>query len=322
MAERMKAYLGLALTIPALLLVIMGWTVSHAESRLGLSDPSSDLVVQKTGIWYNKIGGNLLALTYHTIHICTILHPFQPSFHQNLQEKQLLLAYFPSILTSKQEDMADQRDQSALPLSTEPACSIANTDEESATLHSSQSQEPRRKKRIKTLVLVAFSLTILRARTPKYRLNSISIEDLNLTNSSGSPSFNMKFNAEVAIKNRNFGPYRFRDCYMTFSYRGKRVGEAIITEASAKVLSTKKIVVRLNVTSNAVSSDQSLGRDIASGRLVLTSRSEMRGQVDLMKLKVLKKDRTARMNCSMTTKVMIVASTPFTNERCDHAAYT
>lgn len=152
---------------------------------------------------------------------------------------------------------------------------------------------------IHSIIIVTLDLTIFRIRTPKYRLKSVTMDNLVVSTSTNSPSFRMKLDADVTIKNKNFGPYKYHDCYMTLSYRGKRVGEAFIKEAGAKALSTKVLKVSLNVTYSAGSDGSSLRNDISSGSLGLSSKSEMRGQVEV--LKVLKRDnKYPKMDCSIT----------------------
>lgn len=108
----------------------------------------------------------------------------------------------------------------------------------------------------------------------------------------------MRLNASVTIKNNNFGPYKYHDCYMTLAYRGQRVGEGIIEGASAKALSTKTLKVSLNASYDAVGSGDSrlLRSDISSGLLEMNFRSEMRGQVEVLKV-VKRKDKYLMLDC-------------------------
>lgn len=191
----------------------------------------------------------------------------------------------------------------------------ANMNIESATTGPMPSQDqPSRPRRSRTkivlliailiithaIVIVTLDLTIFKVRTPKYRFNSVSLTDLSTNSSTTSSSFHMKLNAEVTIKNKNFGPYKYQDCYLTIFYRGRSVGEVVVKEASVKTLSTKKMMLGINVTysESAVSGNSNLKNDISSGALIMSSKSEMRGQVKL--LKILAKDRQLKMQCTMS----------------------
>ncbi|KAA8539982.1 hypothetical protein F0562_026674 [Nyssa sinensis] len=196
----------------------------------------------------------------------------------------------------------------ACPPATAEGLSVGRTDIESATV---QSKELRRKQRMKwavyfaafivfqTIDLVVFELTVMRVKSPNYRLRSITIDNLTIGNATtaNSPSFNMSFTAEFTIKNKNFGPFKFENSNITFSYRGRPVGAALISPATAGFLSTKKMSVGFIVSSNAAATDSNL----ASGELTLNSYSKVRGKVLL--LKVLERKKSAEMKCTMTVNL-------------------
>ncbi|KAK9292175.1 hypothetical protein L1049_020135 [Liquidambar formosana] len=111
-----------------------------------------------------------------------------------------------------------EKDQQQVYHPSAPANGEAKSDEESGMVLSEL--ELRRKCRIKCLayvaafavfqiiVILAFSLTVMRVKNPSFRLRSVTIEDLTV-GSPNSPSFNMRFNAEVGVKNTNFGDFKF-----------------------------------------------------------------------------------------------------------------
>ncbi|WRX28462.1 Late embryogenesis abundant protein [Theobroma cacao] len=176
-----------------------------------------------------------------------------------------------------------------------------------------QSKELKRKKRMKCLAYVAafvifqtaiilvFALTVMRIKNPKFRIRSVLVDDLTFNNS--SPSFNMKFIAQVTVKNTNFGHYKFENSTVTFAYKGSQVGEALVTKgrARARARSTKKMNVTMDLNSNGVANDSDLGSDLNSGFLTLTSQSILNGKVHLMK--VIKKKKSVEMNCTMTVNL-------------------
>lgn len=188
----------------------------------------------------------------------------------------------------------------------------ANTNMESAATGSMASQHhPSRPRRsltriilfvvvliiVHAIVIIILDMTIFKVRTPKYRFNSVSLTDVSTNSSTTSSSFSMKLNAQVTIKNKNFGPYEYQDCYLTISYRGRSVGEVVVKEAKVKTLSTKKLTLDINVT-HAASGNSNLKNDISSGALIMGSKSEMRGQVKL--LKIIAKDKQPKMQCTMS----------------------
>ncbi|PIN20091.1 hypothetical protein CDL12_07226 [Handroanthus impetiginosus] len=170
------------------------------------------------------------------------------------------------------------------------------------------SQNLRRKKHLKLaafiVLLIVFHAaiitildrTILKIRSPKYKLTTINIENLFVNNSTNSPSFSMDLETEIAFRNRNFGPYNFEFGYLTFSYIGTRVGDAVVESSKVKMYSSKTVNLKVKINSKSVKEKSNLGKDIGNGRLMLKVDSELRGQVGLMK--VFKNYRGVKLNCS------------------------
>ena len=172
------------------------------------------------------------------------------------------------------------------------------------------SDELRRKKRIKlaiyiaafavfqTIVILVFALTVMRVKTPKVRLGTnITFQNFN-TGTQASPSFDLSFTTQVGIKNTNFGPYKYDSTIATFMYQGVTIGQVTIPKGKAGLRSTKKVTVTVNVNSNALSSTTGLGSELGAGVLTLNGQAKLSGKVELMF--VMKKKKSAEMNCSMT----------------------
>ncbi|KAA8539974.1 hypothetical protein F0562_026666 [Nyssa sinensis] len=143
----------------------------------------------------------------------------------------------------------------------------------------------------------AFVLLVMRIRDPKVRFREVTVENLTVNSSSSSPSFTMSLNALVTVKNTNFGHFKFDNSTATISYRGTPVGETVITKARARARSTKKLNITVTVQSDKVSSDSQLGADISARKLTLTSQATLSGKIHLFK--VIKKKKSAQMNCTM-----------------------
>uniref|UniRef100_A0A2N9HUD8 Late embryogenesis abundant protein LEA-2 subgroup domain-containing protein n=1 Tax=Fagus sylvatica TaxID=28930 RepID=A0A2N9HUD8_FAGSY len=182
------------------------------------------------------------------------------------------------------------------------------SDEELAT-PTLQSEELRRKKRIKlaiyiaafvvfqTIVITVFALTVMRVKTPKVRLGTVTFHNVN-TSTQTPPNFDLSFTTQVRVKNTNFGPYKYDGTNVTFMYQGVTVGQFTIPKGKAGFRSTKKFSVTVNVNSNALPSTTSLGSELGAGVLTLNSHAKLSGKVELMF--VMKKKKSAEMNCNMT----------------------
>ncbi|XVE64765.1 hypothetical protein DITRI_Ditri07aG0128100 [Diplodiscus trichospermus] len=204
-----------------------------------------------------------------------------------------------------------EKEQQVHPLA--PANDHPRSDEESASL---QAIELKRKKRIKyavyiaafavfqTAVILGFALTVMRVKNPKVRIGKITIETMETNNTSAAAaaaSFDLKFTAQVTVKNTNFGHYKFDNSTLRFLYDGVTVGVAVIPKARAKARSTKRLDVTVEVNSRALTSTTALGSELSSNVLTLKSQAKLKGKVELMK--VMKKSKSPEMNCTLTFNV-------------------
>ena len=184
------------------------------------------------------------------------------------------------------------------------------SDEESGTL---RSEELKRKKRIKlaiyiaafavfqTIVILVFALIVMRVKTPKVRLGAdVTFQNFS-AGTQASPSFDLSFTTQVRVKNANFGPYKFDSTIATFMYQRVTVGQVTIPKGKAGLRSTKKVTVTVDVNSNALSSTTGLGSELGAGVLTLNGQAKLSGKVELMF--VMKKKKSAEMNCTMTIEV-------------------
>ncbi|KAK8623545.1 hypothetical protein V6N13_118428 [Hibiscus sabdariffa] len=136
------------------------------------------------------------------------------------------------------------------------------------------------------------------------RVPSITVEDLRAA-ATDPPSFNIKLNAQVAVKNTNFGHFKFENTTISFEYGGVGVGDALVARGRSKARSTKKMNVAVELNSNNIPNNSSLQSEIESGYLALTCHSKLSGKVQLMKL--IKKKKSAEMRCAMVVNLVTKA---------------
>ncbi|KAH7513862.1 hypothetical protein FEM48_Zijuj11G0027400 [Ziziphus jujuba var. spinosa] len=177
-------------------------------------------------------------------------------------------------------------------------------------------KELKRKKRIKlaiyiaifvvfqVIVITAFSLTVLKAKTPKFRLSDIEIKTLT-RNTSSSPSFEVDITTKVKVKNTNFGAYKYDNSTVAFSYQGSSVGQVAIHKGKAGWLTTKNIdgvAVKLNYQAlTNMTAASYLDNELSTGVLTLNGNGKMTGKVEL--IWIMKKKKSAEMNCTIAINV-------------------
>ncbi|KAH7840074.1 hypothetical protein Vadar_012328 [Vaccinium darrowii] len=137
------------------------------------------------------------------------------------------------------------------------------------------------------------------------------------TNYSTPPYFTMKINAQVTIKNTNFGKFEFDNSTATISFGGFPVGRAVIGKGKAKARSTKRVDVSVSLSSNNVLPENyELRYNFDLGKLRLTSQGTLKGKVYL--LKVIKRKKSAEMNCYMEVNIK---TKKIENLHCGKCAY-
>ncbi|KAL3521584.1 hypothetical protein ACH5RR_019733 [Cinchona calisaya] len=185
----------------------------------------------------------------------------------------------------------------------------ARSDYEAGTADSRELRSQKRKKYLlyfiafvifQTAIIVLFTLTIMKVRTPRFRVRSATFDGFsNVTQQ--NPSFDLRMNAQLGVKNANFGKYKYQNTNMTLYYRGNQVGEALIGKSSVGWRSTKKFNVVANLSSANIPPNSELGTDLNSGFLPLTSQAEMSGKVKLTF--IFNKKKNTRMNCTMAVDI-------------------
>ncbi|KAH7853942.1 hypothetical protein Vadar_008345 [Vaccinium darrowii] len=211
--------------------------------------------------------------------------------------------------------MAEKEQQQADPL----ANGYARSDTEAATANSEELRRQKRKKWLiygiafvvfQTAIIVVFSLTVMKVKTPKFRVRSASYNTFEVPQPANN-SFAINMDAQFGVKNTNFGPYKYDSATVYFYYNDIQVGSAVIPKSKANFLSTKKINVEVDLSSANVSSNGDLATALNSGILPLTSKSRLNGKVELML--IFKKKKSVDMSCTMDVHI---SSRELQNVKC------
>ncbi|XP_021801527.1 uncharacterized protein LOC110745710 [Prunus avium] len=165
--------------------------------------------------------------------------------------------------------------------------------------------ELKRKKKIKMaiyisifvvfqiIVITTMSLTVMKVKTPKFRLG-----DTNFQSFESTPSFHLKFTTQIRIKNSaNWGSYKFKASNVTFLYQDQTLGEINIEKGKVGWLSTIKRTANVSLNSSAINGSN-LG---SNGVLTLNSVGRLNGKVAIMF--IMKKKKATNMNCTIAFDV-------------------
>ncbi|XP_027108629.1 late embryogenesis abundant protein At1g64065-like [Coffea arabica] len=220
--------------------------------------------------------------------------------------------------------MAGKENQSPHPLVPGPANGtyVRTGDDEAGRGGSRELRRQKRKKYLlyfvafvifQTGVILIFTMTIMKVRTPRFRVRSATFDAFNVSRQPpNNRTFNISMNAQVGVKNANFGRYKYQGTTMTFLYRGSQVGEGVIQKSSVGWRSTKKFNVAVQLTSDNFTSDSQLAADLNANILRLTSQAELKGKVALTF--IFNKKKSAKMNCTMD---VFLTTEQLANISCD-----
>ncbi|KAH0974913.1 hypothetical protein GBA52_016812 [Prunus armeniaca] len=163
--------------------------------------------------------------------------------------------------------------------------------------------ELKRKKKIKMaiyisifvvfqiIVITTMSLTVMKVKTPKFRLGNINVQSLEST-----PSFDLKFTTQIRIKNSaNWGSYKFKAGNVTFEHQGQTVGVIDIAKGKVGWLSTIKRSVEVSLNSSAITGSN-LGSEVT-----LNCVGRLNGKVAIMF--IMKKKKATNVNCTIAYDV-------------------
>lgn len=184
-------------------------------------------------------------------------------------------------------------------------------DEEAAAL---RSKKLRRRKCIKccgcitavllvpAIVIVILIFTIFRVKDPSIRLNGVIITQLELINNTiPKPGVNMSMIVDVSVKNPNIASFRYRNTTSGLYYNGELVGEARGPPGHAKARRTMRMNLTVDIITDELISNPNLNTEVSTGLLTMDSYSKIPGRVKL--LKIIKKQVTVKMNCSITVNI-------------------
>ncbi|KAL6126240.1 hypothetical protein ACLB2K_074291 [Fragaria x ananassa] len=125
---------------------------------------------------------------------------------------------------------------------------------------------------LQIVVLGVLCLTLFRFKDPNIKLDSTTVENLNLGSVSTPSTINMSLSQEILIKNQNWGGFKYDESAVVISYGGGTVGQGTIYKGSIKLRKSKKVSVVVEVKVEGV------GSDISSGVLGLKSYTKISGK--------------------------------------------
>ncbi|KAJ8529236.1 hypothetical protein K7X08_036071 [Anisodus acutangulus] len=160
---------------------------------------------------------------------------------------------------------------------------------------------------ILAIILIILIFTVFKIKDPIIRMNGVTMEKLDLVNTSGTilpmpkPGSNMTIKADVSVKNPNYASFRYSNTTTTISYRDTVVGEARGPPGKSKARRTMRMNITIDIITDKIVSHPGLQDDISTGLLTMNSFTSVGGRVKL--LNMIKKHVVVKMNCSITVNI-------------------
>lgn len=159
---------------------------------------------------------------------------------------------------------------------------------------------------LQTGIILLFTFTIMKIRTPKFRVLSATLDGSGTAAPPTNASLSLTMRAVLGVKNPNFGRFKFERTPVYFYHDGDQVAVAAAPEGKANWRSTEEFEVAVDVKVARVEGE------LSGGVVRLTSRAEMRGDVRVARMA--KKRRSSIMNCTME---IVVGASQLRNITCD-----
>ncbi|XP_049411621.1 uncharacterized protein LOC125874666 [Solanum stenotomum] len=157
------------------------------------------------------------------------------------------------------------------------------------------------------IIIIILIFTVFKIKDPIITMNGVTVEKLDLVNTSGTllpipkPGSNMTIKADVSVKNPNYSSFRYSNTTTTISYRDTVVGEARGPPGKSKARKTVRMNVTIDIITDKIVSHPGLQDDISSGLLTMNSYTSVGGRVKL--LNMIKEYVVVKMNCSITVNI-------------------
>ncbi|KAK9050282.1 hypothetical protein SSX86_030748 [Deinandra increscens subsp. villosa] len=162
------------------------------------------------------------------------------------------------------------------------------------------------------LVVLILSLTVFRARKPEITINSIKLDDLDL---SVNPiplniSLNLTLSLEISIRNPNKVSAKYRNTSAALLYRGKDIGNVPVPAGRIGSDDTTRLNLTLTVFADRVATDGEIYRDILKGNLGVTAYTRIKAKVRVLFIHIHVK---ATSSCDVNIDIM---SSSIKNQTC------
>lgn len=134
------------------------------------------------------------------------------------------------------------------------------------------------------VIIVILAFTVFKPKRPITTINSVSIDDFDLSLSvvRTSVDFNITLVADVAITNPNKVGFSYSNSTAFFNYRGELVGEVPILAAQIDAGQTTQMNITLRILADRFVKTSTVFFDVVAGSMPLNAYARVSGKVRIL----------------------------------------
>ncbi|XP_010506613.1 PREDICTED: late embryogenesis abundant protein At1g64065-like [Camelina sativa] len=174
----------------------------------------------------------------------------------------------------------------------------------------------RRRKRMKCLICVTVTslilltivltlvFTVFRVKDPTIKMNRVMVNGLDSVMGTDRVQLlgtNISMIVDVSVKNPNMASFKYSNTTTDIYYKGTVVGEARGLPGKARPHRTSRMNLTVDIMIDRILADPGLSREVSTSGLVnVWSYTRVGGKVKIL---VVKKHVTVKMNCTMAVNI-------------------
>ncbi|PON97738.1 Immunoglobulin-like fold containing protein [Trema orientale] len=148
------------------------------------------------------------------------------------------------------------------------------------------------------VAMLILAFTVFHVRGPIVRMNSVTVDPLQIGNGTIRTGSNLTLVADVSVKNPNAASFRFGNTTTAVYYGGAAVGEGMNPAGLARARRTMRMNLTVEIVRARLMAAPGLMAEVGSGSLTMDSYTKIEGRVKI--LNIVKKSVEVKLNCTLT----------------------
>ncbi|KAJ4704181.1 Late embryogenesis abundant protein [Melia azedarach] len=164
------------------------------------------------------------------------------------------------------------------------------------------------------LLIVILALTVFKARRPVMNINSVSLEDLDVSLDMARMRVNLNVTLDVSlsIRNPNKVGFKYKNSSAFINYRGDVVGDVPIPAGRISADKTSGMNLTVTLLADRLLGNSQLFPDVMGGSLPLSTKAKISGKVNILGIKI---KVTSTSTCAVT---VFISNRTISDQSCKY----